>query len=113
MYNVKLVQYALTEYSECTEMHIYNYMNQTDLLSYHKYSNRTFKQSNFTSVLFILEHDASIMGSMKSIIGKNFGQIFEHIWLRPSFDYQTNNPGKDHKQPVDPAGPHVKHNTLR
>ena len=76
-----MVQYALTEYSECTEMHIYNnYMNQTGLLSYHKYSNRTFKQSNFTSVLFILEHNTSIMGSMKSIIGKTFGKFSKAYW---------------------------------
>ena len=37
-------------------------------------------------MLFILKHNASTMGSMKSIIGKNFGnipkafgQFFEHI----------------------------------
>ena len=42
-------------------------------------------------MLFILEHNTSIMGSLKSIIGKilgifqkHFGQLFEHIWLRPS-----------------------------
>ena len=34
----------------------------------------------FTSVLFILEHITSIIGSMKSIIGKNFGKFPESFW---------------------------------
>ena len=29
----------------------------------------------FTSILFILEHNINIMGSMKSIIGKHFGKF--------------------------------------
>ena len=35
----------------------------------------------FTSVLFILEHNTSIMGSMKSIIGKTFGKFPKAFWV--------------------------------
>ena len=35
---------------------------------------------NFTSMLFILEHNTSIMGSMKSIIGKQFGKFPKAFW---------------------------------
>ena len=31
-------------------------------------------------MLFILKHNTSIMGSMKSIIGKNFGNIPKAFW---------------------------------
>ena len=47
--------------------------NQTDLFLYCKYSNRTSRNKKITSVFFILEHNTSIMGSMKSIIDKNLG----------------------------------------
>ena len=33
----------------------------------------------FKSMLFILEHNTSIMGSTKSIIGKNFGKFQNHF----------------------------------
>ena len=33
-----------------------------------------------TSMLFILKHNTSIMGSMKSIIGKNFENIPKALW---------------------------------
>ena len=43
-------------------------------------------------MLFIVEHKTSIIGNMKSIIGKNFGKFpkafgptFEHICLRPNW----------------------------
>ena len=34
----------------------------------------------FTSMLFILKHNTSIMGSLKSIIGKNFESIPKAFW---------------------------------
>ena len=51
---------------------------------------------NFTLMLFIMEHNISIMGSMKSVIGKNygkiqkaFGKIFECIRLRPTLEAEV------------------------
>ena len=38
------------------------------------------RNKNFTSMLFILEHNTSIMGSMKSIIGNNFGNFLKAFW---------------------------------
>ena len=73
-YTVLNSLYTLIEHSECTENHRWT---KTDLCSYR---NRTFKQSSFTSMLFILEHNTSIMGSLKSIIGKNFGNIPKAFW---------------------------------
>ena len=80
------VQYALIEHSECSKMH--KEIKQT----YSCIINTLIEHSrskNFTLRLFILENNDSIMGSMKSkkileIPQKHFGQIFEHIWLRPS-----------------------------
>ena len=43
-------------------------------------SDRTFKQYNFTSLLFILEHYTSTMGNMKSIIDKKFGKFPKAFW---------------------------------
>ena len=34
----------------------------------------------FTSMLFILNHNTSIMESIKRIIGKNYGNIPEAFW---------------------------------
>ena len=80
-----MVQYSLIEHLEFAEMHWYNQTCIVNTLIEHS-SNKIF-----TSMLFILEHNTSIMGSMKSIIGKMFGKFpkahwgsFEHIWLRPT-----------------------------
>ena len=78
-----MVQYTLTELSEFTKCK--DRIKQT----YSHIINTLVEHLNnkiFTSVLFILEDNTSIMGSMKNIIDKNFGkfpkafgQIFEHI----------------------------------
>ena len=38
------------------------------------------RNKNFTLGLFILENNNSIMGSMKSMIGKNFGKFSKAFW---------------------------------
>ena len=58
---------------------LYGRCNQTDLFSY---ANTLIEPSNnktFTLMLLILEHDTSIMGSTKSILGKNFWEIPKSI----------------------------------
>ena len=34
----------------------------------------------FIAMLFILEHNTSIMGNMNSLIGRNFGKFQKAIW---------------------------------
>ena len=62
------VQYTLIEHSKFIEMHskqtYSSIVNTLIVLSSNKI---------FTPMLFILEHNTSIMGSMKSIVGKSLG----------------------------------------
>ena len=51
--------------------------------AYYRILNTIIEHSSnkiITSMLFILEHNTSIKGSMKSIIGKNFGKFPKAHW---------------------------------
>ena len=67
-----MVKCALIEHSECTK--IRRQSNIVNTLIEHS-SNKIF-----TSMLFVLEHNTSIMGSMKSIMSKSFGKFFKAFW---------------------------------
>ena len=76
-YTVLTVQYTLIEHPECIEIH--DRIKQTyacivSTLIEHS-SNKTF-----TSMLYILKHNRNIVGSLKSIIDKNFGNIPKAFW---------------------------------
>ena len=91
-----MVQYTLIEHQNPLSC-----IDRLKQILYHKYSN---KKLNGIILLhrwqFIMEHNTSIIGSMKSIIGKNFGKFsiafWENFWVYLTeaylwiFQYQLN-----------------------
>ena len=69
-----MVQYPLIEHSELPKCIKHTYPHIVNTLIEH--SNNKI----FTSVLFTLVRNTSIMGSMNIITGKNFGKFPEKYW---------------------------------